>query len=206
MCEINIKSLEGKKFNELSQAERDAIRSAYLAYFDKYTHTKPRMKALAYCVLVGGVPTTKVGELTIRFKRIKKDFPLFGIHTDEVQTSLHWGKYRIPGFPDGENELENKLYEALANYISNEKRFADYLPDAEGKAPENMPDCVDLPLFTRELHTKDKGAPLKDCRVMMYNAAQSFNFDASSLRLHYFGDTFSRTKELEDQKIIFASV
>jgi len=202
MYDTDISYLQGKRFSELTPNERDTIQNAFLTYFDKYTYTKPRMKALAYCVLVGGVPTKRVGELTIRFKRVKKDFPLFGIHTDEVQTSLHWGEFELPGLPAGEKD--GGLYQALMGYISTEKRFADYLP-VDGKAPANMPDCVELPLFVREINTDKKGEPLKDCCLMFNKAARALNFKATSLRLHFFGDAFCKPKNTES-KNLFASI
>lgn len=164
---MELKDLQGKKLNELKPSERQFILDAYLVYFDT---CKPRKRAIGYCVVLGGVPTSKIGMVDITFNRL---------FNGDVAYSLSLGP--VPLFDNNPN-----LHAAIQDYIQHEPRFTDCVNghfdlNDDGRGPT-------LPLFAPTRNSTNER--LANCVTVMTDAGNAIGFNAMSLRLHELHGAF----------------
>ena len=163
---MELKKLQGKKLNELRPSDRQTILDAYLAYFDT---CKPRKRAIGYCVVVGGVPTSKIGMIDVNFT----------MFLNTLHYSLSLGP--VPLF-----DSNPKLHAVIEDYIQHEPRFSECLRgefelDNDGKGPS-------MPLFAPTRNsTNDR---LANCVTVMTDAGNAIGFNAMSIRLHELQGAF----------------
>lgn len=160
---IDLKTLEFKTPNQLSDNERAFIRDTYKAYF---MTCKPRIKAIGLCVVCGGVPTPKVGLIDVRF--------LLSPITQKPCYSLKYGQYPII-------VQDCNVKNAIDEYLHSDEIFSMYL-DAKNIPEEG----VVIPLF--QIRWKGNNKRLTDAHNIIHAAGKAIGFNAKSLRLHLLGD------------------
>ena len=162
---MNLTELQGRKIETLYNDERLFIRDSYLSYFDT---CKPRKRAIGYCVVLGGVPSSRIGMLDAHFSRIPTN--------DNVGYSINIGPF--PLF-----DSDPKLKAVLEAYMQTDKRLK---PFTEGKFTlDNSGQGPIMPLFVPTMNSNNERMP--DCKLLMLSAGKAIGFNASKLRLNELG-------------------
>lgn len=180
---IDIQTLQDKHIYDLSDEEQNAIQAAYLRYFDT---ENVRNRAIGYCVLRGGVPTKRIGQIMINFRWLfidqtghtEADDPI-----DRIGYGLTFGPFPLIY----DKTKEPGLHKALCDYIQSEPRLLNCL---RGNIPV---DGVSMPLFValkKGRYDTDVGSYLATCHVLLHKAGKAIHFNGSKLKLYKLGHAF----------------
>ena len=179
---IDFEALSQKNISDFTDDEKTALRDAYLQYFDKLN---VRMRAIGYCVIYGGVPSHRIGEIMVNFSR----FHNISTEKDEVSVSLTFGPFPLVYDPI----KDAKFGEIIREYMLSEARFAaPYHGDGVGwDYPLKMP----LFIATKKSRYGDgAGGPLRNVQQLLHKAGMSFGFSARKIKLYLLGNGFKFTE------------
>lgn len=180
---MELKDLEGKILGELTDAEKQFLKKAYIDFFD--TMRDLRRRAIGYAVILGGCPVDHIGDIDVYFHWTQLD-QVMGIR-EGVSCGLNVGPFPLmnsAGFDEWRDTRTRNAWTAIRDYIATDKRLSKYLSGEMLCA-----DGVGVPLFVST--KRNIGGRLHDCNTVMVKAGQEIGFNASKIKgLHKMGDDF----------------
>lgn len=160
----NFSELQNKSLSELCPSEIDAIRSAYMDYFDEQ---KPRDKAIGYMVVCGGIPAARLGHIDM----------LIGC---PMGWQLKIGRYVI--FMNMQNM---RFFNAIDGYIKNYKEAYELMMRLEQMWKPGEVYYDQMPLF-RSGSTKDRLGASCAGKVIQ-RANRELGWKTTGFALHQLG-------------------
>lgn len=175
----------GKTVKEMTDGERDFVRALFVAY---YASADPKRRAIAYTVIMGGVPASKIGEMQL-------------IETHGGQSPIAQRILASPGSVYCKMMMINTAHDSKTTYLDVTLRRVivldgdcwtlNYEPFNKAMIDyiENVRGIVPGPLFTqdRKAKGKDYKPPVSTATVgrILRKAAQDLGFGGAGQHLQF---------------------